>query len=55
MAKQKQVQIHIYISQEVKEKLEKLANKQGRTVSELVREGIAYVLQKWEKDFERDL
>jgi len=43
--------LHIYLDPEVKARLEALARKQGRTVADLVREGIATVLERW-KDSE---
>jgi len=41
--------VHVYLTPEVKEKLQRIAQSQGRTLSEVIREGIAEVLKKYEK------
>ena len=45
--RQRDVMIHINITREVRDELKEIAKKQGRTVTELVREGIAEVLNRY--------
>lgn len=40
--------IHITVTKDVKERLKRIADKQGRTVVEIIREGIAEMFKRYE-------
>lgn len=42
-------QIHIYVEKEVKERLEKLAEKDGRSLNNLVNKVLREFVERWKK------